>query len=115
QCRIGPVLSSIKQSVTKRAIAWTRLHAPEGLHVMADATPTGHVALRFWQRGGGYDRNIFTPEAVRSEIAYIHANPVRGGLCARPEDWEWSSAREHLRPGAGPISIDLEHLRTSLA
>jgi len=46
----------------------------------------------FWLPGGGYDRNITTPQAVHSEMAYIHANPVRKGLCARPEGWRFSSA-----------------------
>ncbi len=27
---------------------------------------------------------------------YVELNPVRARLCARPEDWPWSSARAHL-------------------
>ena len=27
---------------------------------------------------------------------YVELNPVRAGLCARPEDWPWSSAAAHL-------------------
>ncbi len=27
---------------------------------------------------------------------YVERNPVRARLCARPEDWPWSSARAHL-------------------
>jgi putative transposase len=27
---------------------------------------------------------------------YVALNPVRAGLVARPQDWEWSSARAHL-------------------
>ena len=27
---------------------------------------------------------------------YVELNPVRAGLCARPVDWPWSSARAHL-------------------
>ena len=27
---------------------------------------------------------------------YVELNPVRARLCARPEDWAWSSARAHL-------------------
>jgi putative transposase len=36
----------------------------------------------------------------KAVIDYIHANPVRRGLVARVEDWEWSSARWYagLRP-----------------
>ena len=49
--------------------------------------------FRFWQPGGGFDRNIFRERAVPAVIDYIHANPVRRGLVAQPTDWEWSSAR----------------------
>jgi REP element-mobilizing transposase RayT len=35
---------------------------------------------------------------------YIHLNPVEAGLCARPEDWEFSSYRDYvgLRQGRLP-------------
>ena len=49
------------------------------------------VRHRFWQPGGGYDRNITRTVALRSMIEYLHANPVRRGLVAKAEDWEWSS------------------------
>ena len=29
-------------------------------------------------------------------VRYTEQNPVRAGLCQRPEDWPWSSARAHL-------------------
>jgi hypothetical protein len=48
----------------------------------------------FWQRGGGYDRNLTEPRTIWAEIASIHANPVRRGLCESATDWPWSSARE---------------------
>ena len=31
-------------------------------------------------------------------LRYVDENPVRAGLCAKPEDWPWSSAgREDVR------------------
>ncbi len=42
---------------------------------------------------GGYDASIFSERTVRNVMDYIHANPVRCGLVATPEEWEWSSAR----------------------
>ncbi len=113
--RIGSVLFTIKQSVAKRAIRWTREHAPKHLHVFEDRTQEGLITLRFWQRGAGYDRNLTDPSAIRSEIEYIHANPVKAGMCARPEDWVWSSAREHACPGATGVPIDFETLRPAIA
>jgi putative transposase len=49
--------------------------------------------FRFWQPGGGFDRNVFREKSVPAVIDYIHANPVRRGLVERATDWEWSSAR----------------------
>jgi REP-associated tyrosine transposase len=63
------------------------------------------IRRRFWQPGGGYDRNITSIEALRAMIDYIHANPVRRGLVARPEDWEWSSARWYA--GLRPVKLEM--------
>jgi len=30
-------------------------------------------------------------------VRYIERNPVVAGLCRRPQDWRWSSARAHLK------------------
>jgi putative transposase len=53
----------------------------------------GKSSFRYWQEGPGYDRNINKPKTIVAAIAYIHANPVRRGLCQAPKDWPWSSAR----------------------
>jgi putative transposase len=39
-------------------------------------------------------------------MEYLHANPVRRGLCRYAADWPWSSAAEWERPGSGPLLID---------
>jgi putative transposase len=41
-------------------------------------------------------------------IEYFHANPVRRKLVARPEDWEWSSARGFA--GIRPVAIAIDEL-----
>ena len=46
----------------------------------------------FWLQGGGFDRNLPADAAVHAEIDYMHANPVRRGLCKSPTDWRYSSA-----------------------
>ncbi len=64
--------------------------------------------FRFWQAGGGYDRNLSTARAAWAEIRYVHNNPVRRGLCESFAEWEWSSARAYLdEPLATPIPVDL--------
>jgi putative transposase len=59
-------------------------------------TRPGRTCFRFWQEGGGFDRNLFTPEAIIASINYIHENPVKRGLCKKAIDWKWSSARWYL-------------------
>jgi len=39
-----------------------------------------------------HDHQLRAPERAWSTISYIHANPVRRGLCACAEDWPWSTA-----------------------
>src|SRR5690606_37023852 len=56
----------------------------------------GKSCFRFWQEGPGYDRNVFSPDAVETSIRYIHENPVRRGMCIRAADWRWSSARYYF-------------------
>lgn len=36
---------------------------------------------------------IRTERVLWSCIKYVHLNPIRAGLCERPEDYAWSSAR----------------------
>jgi putative transposase len=47
---------------------------------------------RIWQRGGGFDRNLWNPQAIHQAIEYIEANPVRKKLAENPEKYRWSSA-----------------------
>jgi len=43
---------------------------------------------------------------LESMIEYFRMNPVRRGLCSRPEDWEFSSARWHA--GIRPARVEIE-------
>jgi REP element-mobilizing transposase RayT len=65
------------------------------------------------------ESNVHLIELAR----YIVLNPVRGGLCARPQDWRWSSyrvfAHSHVRPTfvhvdwlLGQFGRDAERART---
>jgi putative transposase len=89
---VASILRSIKLPVAQGAIAWAQRHSPASLARMEDRRPCGDVSYRFWQRGGGYDRNMTSDRTIWKVIDYIHANPVEEGLCERPEDWAWSSA-----------------------
>jgi len=110
QPRVGPILSTLKMSVSVRAVRWAKEHLPDFLERLADAAPNGSVTHRFWQRGAGYDRNLWSPKHIWETIDYIHRNPVERGLCERPEDWEWSSYQAWTDPTSGLLTIDREHV-----
>ena len=44
----------------------------------------------FWMREY-HDRRIRDGKHMNRARAYIRNNPVKAGLCERPEDWPWSS------------------------
>jgi len=68
----------------------------------------GVSRFRFWQEGGGYDRNLRSVKAVETAIAYIHENPVRRGLCIRSMDWKWSCARHYYGDGQEVLRTDVK-------
>jgi putative transposase len=109
---VSEILSSIKQSVSKRALLHVQRESPAFLGWMEDRQPNGEAHYRFWQRGGGYDRNIIEPDAVHQQVEYLHQNPVRRGLCVQPEDWIWSSAADYAELRTGPLRVDRESLPT---
>ncbi|GAG42538.1 unnamed protein product, partial [marine sediment metagenome] len=72
--------------------------------------PSGQVCHRFWQPGGGYDRNLWTVGRIHEKIHYVHANPVRRGLVERPDHWPWSSCRAWMYEGDEPLRLDTDSL-----
>jgi len=108
--KMSDPLYTLKKSVTNRALNWVLAHSPDFLPQMEDRGPKGSVTHRFWQRGGGYDENLFSPDKIWQKIDYIHENPVRRGLCESPTDWAWSSARAYENGVSEPIAIDFESL-----
>jgi putative transposase len=108
--QMSRILSTLKQPVSKRAVLFVRNEARAFIPKMMDRQPNGKESLRFWQRGGGYDLNLWTPAKVWEKIDYLHANAVRRGLVGRPEDWEWSSYADYAGIRNGPLPIDRESL-----
>jgi REP element-mobilizing transposase RayT len=49
-------------------------------------------AGRFWQEDY-FDRFIRDDDHFHATVAYVEENPVKAGLCAKPEDWPYGSAR----------------------
>ncbi|MCK6477414.1 MAG: transposase [Phycisphaerales bacterium] len=100
---LGPILTGIKTSVAKHVIArWKTMRA--GVLARLD---DGHGHPRFWQKGGGFDRNIRGTAELCREIRYTHRNPVERGLVDRPEVWRWSSVRWWMGLREQEIECDL--------
>lgn len=93
-----------------RLIDWCIM--PNHVHVLcklADGSSLGEI-IRSWKGGSAieinrlleqsgplwmadyYDRFIRDMDHFHDCRAYIHHNPVKAGLCQRPEDWRFSSA-----------------------
>jgi len=61
----------------------------------------------FWQ-AHSYDFNVSTHAKFVEKLRYIHRNPVRRGLVAKPEDWQWSSFRHYQTGMRGTVEIESE-------
>ncbi len=86
---ISEILRAIKRPMSFRAREQGLIRAPG-----------------FWLPGGGYDTNLADPQAVHNEVEYIHNNPVRRGLCQRPEEWRYSSAAFWAGEPDVPLPMD---------
>ncbi len=104
--KISRIRTALKAPVHCKAIKYLRQYAPAFLEKLQDRQPNGDVHYRFWQRGGGYDRNVVEPFTLLQMIEYIHNNPVRRGLVEQPTDWVWSSARFYAGQSNVPIRMD---------
>jgi putative transposase len=86
QQTLADAIKSLKQGVSRRLIG---------------------EAEHFWQKRY-YDFNVRNEPQFVEKLRYIHPNPVKRGLCARPEDWEWSSFRPYATGCAGRVEIECE-------
>ena len=64
-------------------------------------------AGHFWQKRY-YDHNVRSHEKFLEKLRYIHRNPVQRGLCAKPEDWPWSSFGHYATGCEGRMEIESE-------
>jgi len=102
---VGRFVGAVKEQVSRTAISWMEAHAPQWLSRIT-VREGKTIRRRFWQPGGGFDRNVDSDRALLSIIAYLHQNPVRRGLVSRPEEWEWSSARWYGGDRNVPLPMD---------
>jgi putative transposase len=65
----------------------------------------GEFSGKFWQ-SSFYDFNLWSQQKEVEKLKYMHRNPVRRGLVASPEDWQWSSYRFYAYGEAGLVRIN---------
>lgn len=61
----------------------------------------------FWQKRY-YDLNVRNYRQFTEKLRYIHRNPVRRELCARPDEWPWSSFRHYAERKRLEVEIESE-------
>ncbi|MBX3377454.1 MAG: transposase [Phycisphaeraceae bacterium] len=98
---VDQVLHMLKGAMSRRVLGRWRV---EGAGVLKSIVGPEGVE-RFWQAGGGYDRNVRLEREYRDILDYIHHNPVKAGLVERAVDWVWSSARWYAGERDG-VAID---------
>jgi putative transposase len=62
-------------------------------------------SVRLWQPRF-HEHALRTVREYMGAIEYIHLNPVRRNLVAKPEEWKWSSIHDHLPGGTSPLPVD---------
>ena len=61
----------------------------------------------FWQ-ARYFDHNVRNSDGFVTKLRYIHRNPVKRGLCVRPDDWPWSSFRAWALGEMGIVEVESE-------
>ena len=107
---ISHLLDRIKQPFSKEIKELLTKGNQRLLRQLTVQERPARTCFRFWQEGPGYDRNIYSKEAMTASLDYIHNNPVKGGLCERAIDWKWSSARFYLSEPEGVQHPGLPHI-----
>jgi putative transposase len=113
QVTLADALKSLKQGVSRRLIGSLPLKPKPGFHPSQRkprclGTPgLSGAPDHFWQKRY-YDFNIRNYRQFVEKLRYIHRNPVKRGLCERPENWEWSSFRHYATGCEGRVEIESE-------
>lgn len=112
-------------------IVWGYVVMPEHVHLLVSEPARGTLAMamqalktrvsiearKLGRRVAGadplwlaryFDHNVRNDAGFVSQLRYIHRNPVKRGLCAKPEDYPWSSFRAWALGEKGPVEIENE-------
>ncbi len=92
---IESINKAIKGRMAKRYIKFHRENSCIDFLHKYRVIEKGVELYRIWQRGGGFDRNLWNAIAIHKSIEYIEANPVRKRLAAALR----STGGHRLMPG----------------
>jgi hypothetical protein len=113
-CSVVPALRNVREGrgthICGRAVeVKTWATRPDALKSLKQGVARRLIgeAEHFWQKRY-YDFNIRNHDQFVEKLHYTHCNPVNAGLCARPEDWPWSSFLHHASGCEGRIEIESE-------
>jgi putative transposase len=87
------VMSVIKQGTARQFLAGSRTQSER-------LSNGGH----FWQKRF-YDFNVYSERKRIEKLKYMHRNPVKRGLVASPEEWQWSSFRFYYLDEPRPLVV----------
>lgn len=100
--RRGPLTSSRYSSGQGTRATHTMTRATAGTYPRRRMSEQKY---QIWQPSF-YDFNIYSEKKLQQKLDYIHYNPVRAGLCEKPDDWPWSSYLFYKSGQKGKITID---------
>ena len=109
-------LALLAEGLARESVAlWAYCLMPIHVHLILVPETAGGLAAALGEAHRRYTRRVNFREGWRGFLwqgrfasfpldephllaaaRYVERNPVRAGLCARPRDWRWSSARAHL-------------------
>ena len=101
--RLKDVMTSLRSYSAKKIIEVIKNKTPKFLPILKKHNLKDR-SLMLWQPGI-WPKGIEFDEMYWQKIEYIHNNPVNAGLVELPEEWTYSSARQFLCDGDGPIDI----------
>ncbi len=96
--RLGYVPPDFEQDIDLNYVSVARIYHSLKSYTSKKANAILGRHGQFWQIES-YDHWIRDEQEFWRIIEYIENNPVKVGLCQKPEDWQWSSAHKRKELG----------------
>jgi putative transposase len=94
------VMQALKLGFARRVLAQARRRRNP-----AQARLFDHAPQHIWQKRF-YDFNVWTEHKRIEKLRYMHENPVKRGLVASAELWDWSSFRYYAIAQPGRVKVN---------